>query len=61
VTAASYRYQWLRDNKKINHATKATYRLTGKDRHHRIRVRITGRRPGFVTGTALSASRGPVR
>lgn len=36
-----YRYQWLRDGKVVPGATKAHYKLTSKDRGHRISVRIT--------------------
>jgi subtilisin family serine protease len=33
-------YQWYRNGKKISHATKATYKLTKKDRGKKISVRV---------------------
>jgi hypothetical protein len=39
-------FTWLRDGKAIKHATRASYRVTRADRHHRISVRVTGLRSG---------------
>ncbi|HAM46042.1 MAG TPA: peptidase S8 [Propionibacteriaceae bacterium] len=50
-------YQWLRDGKKIKHATKAGYRLTSKDRGHKISVRVTVKRSYYTSRTATSAKR----
>lgn len=50
-------YQWLRDGKKIKHATKAGYRLTKKDRGHKISVRVTVKRSYYTSRTATSAKR----
>ncbi|WGX95972.1 hypothetical protein [Nocardioides sp. L-11A] len=44
--AAGYRYQWLRNNKPIKKATRATYRIRKPDRGRRIAVRITAISPG---------------
>lgn len=37
------RYQWYRNGHRIAGATKKTYRLTAKDRHKRIQVRVIGK------------------
>lgn len=50
-------YQWLRDGKKIKHATKASYRLKSKDRRHKISVRVTVKRSYYTSRTATSAKR----
>lgn len=52
------RYQWLRDGKAIKRATKKTYKLTKKDRGHRIGVRVTGTCAGYAAPTSTSR---PVR
>lgn len=43
-------YQWLRDNKPIKHATRATYRQTRADRGRVIKVIVKARRAGHRTG-----------
>lgn len=53
----SYRYQWLRDGHKIAKATKTHYRLTAKDRGHKISIRITVKRSVYVTRSASSPQR----
>lgn len=53
---SALRYQWLRDNKVIKGATRATYKVTKKDRGHRIRVRVTGSRAGFRSKAVLSGT-----
>jgi hypothetical protein len=50
----SLRYQWVRDKRAIKGAKKATYRVTRKDRGHRLRVRVTAARPGYVTTVVTS-------
>lgn len=52
------RYQWTRDKKAIKGATKSTYKVTRKDRRHRLAVRITGIRPGYKSVASVSK---PVR
>ncbi|WP_062517282.1 CAP domain-containing protein [Demequina gelatinilytica] len=44
----SFRYQWLRDGQKIDGATSATYKVTKADKGHKIRVRITAKKSGFM-------------
>lgn len=53
----AYRYQWLRNGHKIKAATKATYRLTKKDRGAKISVRVTVLRSYYLSRVATSASR----
>jgi hypothetical protein len=48
--APTFKYQWLRNGKKIAKATKATYKLTRKDRRKKISCRITARN-AFGTAT----------
>lgn len=50
----SYRFTWLRNGKKIKHATGRTYRVTRKDRGKKISVKVTGRSPGFESQTRRS-------
>jgi hypothetical protein len=49
-------YQWVRDGKPIAHATARTYKLTKRDRKHRIACRITASnlagRVAFTTPTS---------
>ena len=54
----SIRFQWLRDNKAIKGAKKATYKVTRKDRGHRLRVRVTAVRKAYATTVVTSK---PVR
>ena len=49
--ATGIRLAWLRDGRLIAGATGHRYRLTATDRHHRISVRVTGRRDGAAPGT----------
>ena len=41
------RYQWLKNEKLIKGATKATYRVRTKDRGKKISVRVTARKKGY--------------
>ncbi|MCR1783852.1 hypothetical protein KVF89_15030 [Nocardioides carbamazepini] len=43
--AGTYSYQWLRNNKPIKKATKATYRIRRTDRGRKISVRVTASAP----------------
>lgn len=51
------RYSWLRDGKVIKGATGDTFKLKGKDRRHRIAVRVRASRFGYYTAVVTSASR----
>ena len=48
------RYQWLRDGRAITDATRATYRLGHLDVGHRISVRETARKEGYVAHSTTS-------
>ncbi len=47
-------YQWLRNNKVIKGAKKATYKVSAKDRGRTIRVRVTSTRAGFRAKVVVS-------
>lgn len=53
-TATTISYRWLRDGKKIKKATKSTYRLKRADRRHKISVRVTVKRYGYLAKTSTS-------
>jgi len=55
----TYTYQWLRDGHAITGATAKTYKLTSASRGHRIQVKVTARRTGYVglSRTSLSTAR----
>lgn len=50
------RYQWLRNGHSIKNATKRTYRISRKDRGSKVSVRITLKRPHYVTQVVRSGS-----
>ena len=54
-TAVSY--TWLRNGKPIKGATKATYKITRKDRGKKISVRVTGSRDGYPSLAVTSGAR----
>jgi len=65
-TPTAYRYQWLRCNKRgrscnrIRRATHSTYRLTGRDAGHRLRLRIIALNPaGSRMASSLPTARVP--
>ena len=51
-------YQWLRNDKAIKDATGPTYVMTVLDYTKTITLRVTGVRPGYVTGTSVSNAMG---
>ncbi|MFI5426460.1 CHAP domain-containing protein [Aeromicrobium sp. UC242_57] len=51
----AYSYQWYSDGSAIKGATQRTYVPTRHDLGDRLRVRVTLRRDGFTTASALSA------
>lgn len=55
--ATSHRYQWYRDGAPITGATARTYTVTRIDRGKRIKARVTARRSGYVSGSAITDSR----
>jgi hypothetical protein len=54
---ASFRYTWLRNGKPIKRATKATYKVTAKDRGKKISVRVTGSGPGYPSLSVTSPAK----
>jgi hypothetical protein len=50
-------YQWFRTGKKIAKATKATYKVTAKDKGKKITVKVTYKKSGYSTVTRASASK----
>lgn len=56
-TASSVTYRWLRDGKSIKSATRSTYKLKKADRRHKISVKITVKRYGYLTASAKSSAR----
>lgn len=53
---AKVSYKWLADGKVISGANKSTLKVTAKLLGKSIKVRVTSRHPGFVSGTAESKS-----
>lgn len=49
-------YQWLRNGKRIKGATGKHHRLTKKDKGKSISVKVTVRRSGYATTTAVSVT-----
>jgi len=56
LTGTATSYQWLRNGKKISGATGVRHKITKKDKHKRISVRVTVRASGYTTQSATSAS-----
>lgn len=54
-------YQWLRGAKPIKGATAAKYRLRKADARKRLRVRVTGSKPGFTSVSKVSAKTKKIR
>jgi hypothetical protein len=57
VSPAKVTYQWYRGSKAIKGATKAKYKVTRKDRHRKLSVKVTVKRTGFVTSSVRSSPR----
>jgi len=60
VDGASFGYQWLADGAVIPGATTATFTPGESEVGHRISVRVTASRTGFVSSSAESARTAPV-
>ncbi|MFD1214875.1 hypothetical protein ACFQ36_22875, partial [Arthrobacter sp. GCM10027362] len=54
-------YRWYRSGKAIKGATHKTYRLVAADRKDKIRVRVTGSKPGYTTVRKYSAATSRIR
>ncbi len=57
----TYSYEWLRNGKVIKGAKVKTYTLTKKDKGKRIRIRVTGSKPGYTSGVASSNKTGKIQ
>jgi serine protease len=55
-TGTATSYQWLRNGKKISGATGVRHKVTKKDKHKKLSVRVTVRASGYNTQSATSAS-----
>lgn len=53
-------YQWLRDGRAIQGATKATYTLVAADVKHAVSVKVTGSKTGYATTSKTSKATGAV-
>lgn len=54
-------YQWLRGGKAIKGATKASYKLTAKDRGGRLSVRVTASKPGYQSAKLVTKASAKVK
>jgi hypothetical protein len=56
-TGTSFTYQWLRDGVSIAKATSSSYKLTAKDKAHKLSVRVTGKKTGYtsISKTSLAS------
>ncbi|MCI1748295.1 MAG: hypothetical protein LKI24_09480 [Acidipropionibacterium sp.] len=54
--AATLTYQWLRDGKAISGATASTYKIATADRGHKLSVKVTATKSGYLTTAKTSAS-----
>ncbi|NKX50236.1 hypothetical protein HER39_06570, partial [Arthrobacter deserti] len=59
-SGTALKYQWYRSGKAIKGATHRTYRVAAADRGLRLKVRVTGPKPGYAAVRKASASAGPV-
>lgn len=55
-TPTTFTYQWLRNNVAIRGATAATYVVAAADASAKLKVTVTGKKTGFTTASATSAS-----
>ena len=51
------KYQWLRNGKAIKKATKASYKLTAKDKGKKVSVKVTYSKAGLTTVVKKSAAK----
>lgn len=56
-TATSSSYRWYRNGVPITGATTKTYTVKRTDRGKRIKAKVTARRTGYVSGSAITYSR----
>ena len=61
TTGTKFSYRWYRNGKAIKGATKSSYKLKQADASKRIKVKVTGKNPGYATKTRSSSSTSKVR
>lgn len=61
AAGVSESYQWLRNGKAINGATKSTYKVTNADRLTQISVTVTISKPGYTTVSRTTAKSSAVK
>jgi uncharacterized protein YkwD len=61
TSGTSFSYQWYRNSKAIEGATRKTLKLKTADRGDRFSVRITGKKSGYTTASRTSAYTSRVR
>ncbi len=52
----SFSYQWLRDGVAIAKATAAAYKPVAKDKAHKLSVKVTGKKAGFISVAKTSVA-----
>ncbi|WP_143340384.1 CAP domain-containing protein [Demequina sp. NBRC 110057] len=57
----SFTYEWRRDGKKISGAAGKSYVLRAADKGHRISVKVTGKKSGYISKARVSQSTGSIR
>ena len=60
ATDALTTFEWLRDGHLIAGAESSSYNLASADRGHRISVRVTATRPGYLDAVSTSGATSPV-
>lgn len=55
-SGATLSYQWLRDSIPIPKATSSTYKILAKDKGHKISVKVTAKKTGYVASFKISNS-----
>lgn len=54
TTGTTFRFQWFAGNKAIGEATARRYQIRAADRGKRLKVQVTGSKPGFTTEQRMS-------
>ncbi|MCW2749607.1 MAG: hypothetical protein JWR83_717 [Aeromicrobium sp.] len=56
VSSLSYTYRWLRNGSPIGGAVHSTYTLKSADNNKKVTLRITAKRSGYISATAISSN-----
>lgn len=54
TTGTTFKYQWLKDGKSISGATSSTYSIPQAFGGHKLSLRVTGGKPGYISEAATS-------